>query len=191
VPDPTPPAWRTIGQLADLVGGWCWVEGRLFELTGAWAGDPGAGAEPGTDPGADPEIDVFFAAASRAHAGVAAQWRDRLPVRAGVEVDGLIVPPSGPEAASLSLLEAAQGPLARLAGLVLVVLPHLVRTYGLHLAAANPASEAPVMAVLGPARRNGSAEVRRGRFLLQRVGGADGLTPEAAELVRNLEQVGP
>ncbi len=29
--------WRDVGQLARVVGAYCWVEHRLFSLAGGWA----------------------------------------------------------------------------------------------------------------------------------------------------------
>jgi hypothetical protein len=182
VPSARPASFRTIGELAELVGGFCWVEGRLFELSGEWASQP--------EPGADPEINVYFAALSRHHGDLAARWSDRLPVRAGVNPAALVVTPDGPEDANLSLLAQATDPLARLAGLVEVVLPDLLGAYAALLAHASPVSEAPVMALLGPARLTGSGEVDRGRALIERLTGETGVTGAAADVVRNLVTAG-
>jgi len=32
--------WRTIDELGALVGAYCWLEHRIFEVTGAWATGP-------------------------------------------------------------------------------------------------------------------------------------------------------
>jgi hypothetical protein len=162
VPDPGSAGWRTIGALAELVGGYCWVEGRLFELTGVWASDPDT--EDGPPWG--PEFRVFLAAASRYHGEMAARWYERLPVRAGVDPGALVVPPVGPDTDQLHSLASETWSVARLTGLVQVYLPRVMRAYRSHLVGANPASEGPVMAVLGPALRSGSEEIARGRSLL-------------------------
>ncbi len=39
--DAGPRAWRGIDELAGLVGAYCWVENRIFEVSGAWATDGG------------------------------------------------------------------------------------------------------------------------------------------------------
>jgi hypothetical protein len=150
--------WGTIGELAARVGGYCWVENYLFEVTGAWAG-----VADHESPW-DADFRVFFAAASLQHADLAARWRDRLPVRAGIDRDALVVPPAGALASHLHALDAGTG-FEKLLALVRGYLPHLVRGYSQHLAVANPASDAPVMAVLGEARRTGSDEMGRGQFL--------------------------
>ena len=150
--------WGTIGELAARVGGYCWVENYLFEVTGAWAG----AAE--SDSPWDAEFRVFFAASSMQHADLAARWSDRLPVRAGIDRDALVLPPAGALTSHLHALDAGTG-FEKLLGLVRGYLPHLVRGYSHHLAVANPASDAPVMTVLGEARRTGSDEVGRGQAL--------------------------
>jgi hypothetical protein len=175
----TDQSWRTIGQLAELVGAYCWVERRLFALTGEWASAPEGEAE----------TRLFFATASRRHAELAQRWCDRLPVRAGVERAALISPPA-PAAAALDRLQAEPGARGRLAGLVGVVLPRLVAAYGDHLSHASPVSEGPVLAVLGPARRTGSEEIESGLALLERLsgpGGATGIGAEGAAVTADLE----
>jgi hypothetical protein len=152
--------WRTIGALAETVGAYCWIERRLFALTGAWATEPVA---PG--PADQPELSVFLATASRQHAELAGRFYDRLPVRAGVDRHALVGPGPGPAAAVLERLAAEPHPLRRLAGLLTVVLPRLVASYEADLAQASPVREAPVMAVLGAARRLGAEEIRAGRLL--------------------------
>jgi hypothetical protein len=166
--------WRTIGQLADLVGAYCWVEHRLFELTGHWA------SAPDQTPG---EQRVFLAGVSRHHAEVAARWWDRLPVRAGVDPTTLVTEPTGPLAESLRLLGAETDPSRRLAGLTGVVLPHLLTTYEEHRTQATPVSQAPVLDVLAEAARAGAAEVSVGQALCELEKGPEGVE-FAAELER-------
>jgi hypothetical protein len=158
------PSWRGIDDLARRVGAYCWAEHRVFELTGRWAS--GAG---------DPEIRVFFSVASARHAAWSAQWRDRLPVRAGVDVAALVAAPGPGAAEAASLLEGQEDPVLQLAGLVTVLLPGLRSAYGAHLAQASPVSEGPVIAVLGQIGWAGDTEVAQGRALLEdRLGLAEG-----------------
>ena len=146
----------TLDQLMARCGTYCWVEHRLFALTGQWASDEG-----------DPECRVLFSTMSRQHALVASQWRDRLPVRAGIDPEALVVPPAGPMGPALDVLEAQTDVFLRLAGLVEVVLPRLRATYGEHLARASAVRQAPVMAVLRYARLVGAAEISSGHALVQ------------------------
>jgi hypothetical protein len=81
-----------------------------------------------------------------------------------VDRDALVVPPASALTSHLHTLDAGTG-FKKLIGLVRGYLPPLVRAYSYHLSVANPASDAPVMAVLGEGRRTGSDEVRRGQSL--------------------------
>ena len=58
--------WRGIDELARLIGAYCWVENRLFALTGTWASAPAA-------PAPDAEIRVLLNEMSAQHAAVAVQ----------------------------------------------------------------------------------------------------------------------
>jgi hypothetical protein len=161
---------RDINQLAELVGRYCWLEHRLFVLTGTAAS--ASAVVPG-DPG-EAECRVWFAATSRRHGVLAAGWTEHLPVRAGVDREALVAPPPG---ALPGLLEdlataAAAEPARGLAGLVAGVLPALAATYGLHLEASSPVSEAPVMEGLVEARRVVLGEIRGGVALLEGLPGA-------------------
>jgi hypothetical protein len=148
-------SWWGIEDLARRVGAYCWAEHRVFELTGRWASGTG-----------DPEIRLFFSTASAHHAALAGHWRDRLPVRAGVDVAALVTAPYAAAAEAASLLEDQSAPLLQLGGLANVVLPHLRSAYAAHLARAAPVSEGPVMAVLRLIEWSGGIEMARGRALL-------------------------
>ncbi|HXB37924.1 MAG TPA: hypothetical protein VNU75_09485 [Acidimicrobiales bacterium] len=157
-------AWRTIDELAALVGAYCWLEQRIFEVTGAWATAPGAVDEVA-------ELRVWTAAASRRHGVLAGRWAERLPVRAGVEAAALVAAPAGPRglAEAFEELEATKEPMVGVCALVETVLPWVGGVYESHLEIATPVSEASVKAVLVEARREGSAEIHSGRSLLGRL----------------------
>ncbi len=152
--------WHPIGQLAERVGAYCWVERRLFTLMGGWAG-----GETGVAAGS--AATVWLATASRRHGALAERWRDRLPVRAGVDRAELMVAPGGALGGVLERLAAEASGVDRVHGLVEVVLPRLLTTYEGHLASGTPVSEGPVLAVLEEARREGSVEVQVGQSLLK------------------------
>jgi hypothetical protein len=173
--------FRTIGDLAVRCGNYCWLEYRLFELTGRAAS---AGTPPGS-PAVEAEIRVFFSVMAARHAFLAAQWRDRLPVRAGVDANALVVTPPGHVGAALDLLGTAPGPLFVLGGLVGQILPRLLLAYGDDAAHASAVSEAPVRAVLGMAQLLLGEELRDGRTLLSR--GAEGAA--AARKVAEFEDL--
>jgi hypothetical protein len=168
-------AWRTIEELAALVGAYCWIEQRIFEVTGAWATGPG----PMDDDIA--ELRVWAAATSRRHGTLAGRWAERLPARAGVEPASLVTAPSGPAgvAEAFGELGGTKELAAGAAALVETVLPWVGGVFSSHLAVAIPVSEASVMEVLVEGRREASAEIRGGRTLLGRL-------PEARTPSRHL-----
>jgi hypothetical protein len=157
--------WRSIDELAALVGAYCWLEHRLFELTGGWAARRGDGDGPDASVA---ECRVWCAAASRRHGSLAGHWAERLPVRAGVDAAALVNPPGEPMVAAFEEL-AASDIRAGFGVLVETVLPWVGGLYASHLERANPASEAPVMEVLVEARRAFDGETWGAQSLLQRL----------------------
>lgn len=120
----------TIRAAAVRLGAYRWVEQRLFELTGAWAGAPGLGDAA--------RVHLFEASAQ--HAWHAQLWADRLPVLAGVDPERLTRPVGGWAPALLAALEPGKVPepnpgaeeargLRFVAGLAVEVLPRLVGSY--------------------------------------------------------------
>jgi hypothetical protein len=157
--------WRSIDDLAALVGAYCWLEHRLFELSGRWA------TEPGVWDGAEAilaECRLWCAASSRRHGALAGRWAEHLPVRAGVDAAALVVAPDGALASALEELAATE-PVGGVDLLVTTVLPRLDDVYAAHLARASPVNEAPVMEVLVEARRAAAGEIRGGQSLLRRL----------------------
>jgi hypothetical protein len=166
--------WRGIDDLAELVGVYCWVENRIFELSGAWASEPGGGAATGLEPA----LRVWCAGVSRRHGLLAARWFERLPLRAGVDRADLVTAPAGPLAGALDAVAATPDARARVAALVLTVLPGLQAVYGAHRRTARLVSEASVLEVLTGAHRDLAGEISGGRSLLE--ASAAGLTRDAA-----------
>jgi len=169
------PTFRSIGELAELCGHYCWVERRVFELTGSRAsrpqiGDPESGdPEAGDAEAGDPEVRVALSEMSARHGQFAAQWHDRLPVRAGVDAEALIDPPPGPVGEALDLIAAAPHLVLVLGGLATQFLPWLRDAYDRDLAQASPVSEAPVRALLEWGALSLGREIRLAGLLLQRL----------------------
>jgi hypothetical protein len=160
----------TIEQLAERCGHFCWVEGRLFELAGSRASAPGTEQGDAGDVGAgDAEVRLYLSVLAARHAFLAAQWRDRLPVRAGIDAAALVVSPPGPAEEVLDLCAAEPELVLVLGGLVEQVLPALLDSYDRHLARTSVVREAPVRAVLELAGLLGRPEVAGGRALLRRM----------------------
>ncbi|HEY2564846.1 MAG TPA: hypothetical protein VGI44_14115 [Acidimicrobiales bacterium] len=137
---------------ASLVGGYRWIEQRLFELLGGWAAEA-----------TRPELRVHLDAQSVRHAWHASMWADRLPVRDGVSADELTVAPSAAARVLDVLGQPASGATGaettgsettgsettqQLAALYRVVLPRLVTGYSDHLRASAPVSDGPVIRAL-------------------------------------------
>jgi hypothetical protein len=171
--DAGPRAWRGIDELAGLVGAYCWVENRIFEVSGAWATDGPRDPEGGLAP----VLRVWCAGVSRRHGLLAARWAERLPVRAGVDRAALMRAPAGPLAGALGAMAAT--PLARegVETLVQSVFPRLRAVYGLHRHTASPVSEASVLEVLAAAQQDLTAEIRSGRAHLEE--GPEAVTRDA------------
>jgi len=178
VDGPAPAPWRGIDELAALVGAYCWLEQRIFAITGAWAtrhpsGVEGAGADADALGGSGlPELRVWCAATSQRHAALAARWAERLPVRAGVDRDALIAAPAGPLAAGLDELASETDLCRGVTALVQGLLPGLDAIYGAHRRTASPVREGSVLEVLAGAHREVAAEIRGGRSLIEGFGAA-------------------
>jgi hypothetical protein len=173
--------WRGIDELARLIGTYCWVENRIFELSGVWA----TGTSDGPWGGLEPAQRVWCAGVSRRHGLLAASWAERLPVRAGVDRGGLVAAPAGPLAGGLDALAGASEARVGLAVMVETVLPRLQAVYGVHRQAASPVSEASVLEVLTGAQRALTAEITGGRALVE--GSAEGVARDAS-LGRRIER---
>ncbi len=146
--------FRTIGELAEACGHFCWVETELFEVTGRWASGDGPA-----------EWRLFSSITAAQHADLASRWRSRLPVRVGVDQATLIRPPE----AQVSALTALGGhPIdAGLPVLLQEILPELISQYRSLLNGAAPVREAPVMALLTSAMGVHEGTIERGKKLLQ------------------------
>ncbi len=169
--------WRTIDELGALVGAYCWLEHRIFEVTGAWAAGPVNGHA---------ELRVWSAAISRRHGALAARWAECLPVRAGIDPAALVTAPAGPKGLAEAFVElgATTGSGGGVCALVETVLPWVGGVYGSHLAVATPVTEGSVMEVLVEARRGGSADIRGGQALLGRSPGAGKPSRHLAEVFK-------
>jgi len=177
--------FRTIGELAERCGHYCWIEEALFALLGdrACRSEASHHGRP-----VDPEVRVVLSEMAVRRAFLASQWRDRLPVRAGLDADALVVPPPGPLAGAVDLLVAEPDPHLVLAGVVGPLLPRILEAYRADLAQASPVSEAPVRAVLDGAIRSTASDIAGGRLLLERgVEQGEGAR-ELAKFTRNLER---
>jgi hypothetical protein len=89
----------------------------------------------------EPAVAVALAAQAHHHAWHAGLWADRLPRVAHLDHDELTAPPGPGAAAVVDALAAAEGTVARLAGLGRVVLPRLTAALDAHLERASPVAD--------------------------------------------------
>jgi hypothetical protein len=129
-----------LDKQSQVIGGYQWIERRLFEVLGGWVLSE-----------AVPEARLMFDVYSQQHAWHAELWSQRLPVLDGLDPATLTLPPSVEVDSMITLLAgggpgaAAGGTLLRLVGLARVVLPRLIAGYGLHLRRAAPVADGPVV----------------------------------------------
>ena len=136
---------------ARMIGGYRWVEFRMFEVLGRWVVNE-----------TQPEARLMFDVQSRHHAWHAQLWADRLP-----SVDGVIDPDlmtvahgAGTEEffSTLGGVRGGEpgggGTLLRLVALARVVLPRLCCGYALHLRKAVSVSDSAVVRALRLALRD-------------------------------------
>jgi hypothetical protein len=168
-----PTAWRSLEDLARVVGWYAWTEHRLFEVTGAWAAVP-------TDAAVAPDVRVWCAAASRRHGALVGEWVTHLPVRAGVDAAALVTAPPGGLLQAFEALEAVRPAGGGVTVLVEAALPGLDRLYARHLGTAAPAGEAPVIESLVSARASLAGERAAGKALLSGMRAGSSVDPVLA-----------
>lgn len=159
---PTPSVALSIEDSARLVGAYVWVERRLFEVLGGFAGTETL-----------PAAALFFDVRAQHHAWHAVLLAEQLPEVPGLDHDALTVPPASGAAQALGSLAAAPEAVGRLAGLVRVVLPRLVAGYRTHLALVAPVADAPLERALRLVVHDEVDALLEGEALLERLGAAD------------------
>jgi hypothetical protein len=160
---PADPVMLDLHRAARLVGAYCAIERRLFELTGSLASE----AE------MPPEVQVYLDSLSMEHAWHAELWADRLPVVSGIDAAALVEVPR-PAKEVLDGIGSA-GPAEQMVGLFRVVLPRLIASYADHEASASAASEQPNLRALRLVVRDEVEALVTGEALVQAFLG----TPEA------------
>lgn len=168
----------SLDETGRLVGGFAWVELRLFEVVGGWV--------PTTR---QPEVVAHLAAASRRHAARAEVWLGHRPVVADREADDLVVAPTAGAAAALAALAEVPDPdgadddvtVARLAGLYRVVVPRLQESYATALEVVSPIADPSLRRSLRTVVAESAEDAATGERLLQALAvGPDDRTATAA-----------
>lgn len=170
----------TLQEAGARLGGYRWLERRLFEVTGRWAADDEV-----------PAAQLYFDRLSTEHGWHAELWAERLPVLDGIDPEALTKPPDGAAAEVLARLEEAgrapEQTVVRLAGLARVVLPRLVGTYRAHLEATTPAADRPVARALRLVLADVRPAWEEGEALLERLLGGAADAERAAQSQLELE----
>jgi hypothetical protein len=122
---------------AQTIGGYVWLEERLFEILGGWV--PAV---------VEPAIKLRFAAESHHHAWHASLWRDRLPELAGMAPESFVGPADEATAAFVAALAASATTLEKMVGVYRVALPRQAASYTRHRSEVSPLSDAPTIRAL-------------------------------------------
>jgi hypothetical protein len=138
--DPTSRAPLPLDASARLIGRYCWIEMRLFEILGGWVPDV-------------PELDakLQLATRSRHHGEHAELWHGLVPTIGGEPAGRFVEPPSPGFAAFLDAVSEPTGPgstVERLVGAHRVLLPHALATYERHLSGASGPADRPTARAL-------------------------------------------
>jgi hypothetical protein len=142
---------------ARVIGGYAWIEERLFEILGAWV--------PSVP---EPEVKLRLAADSHHHAWHASLWRARLPELREFEPEQFVAPPGRSVEAFVIGLQSSPTTVEKLAGAYRVLLPRLVAAYQRHLARASAVTDGPTIRALGLVLADDLADWRDGELLIQR-----------------------
>jgi hypothetical protein len=141
------PAWSIEGTAIRL-GGYAWVEQRLFEVLGGLVRTGGS-----------PRVAMVALAHASHHAWHAELWRARIPILAHLAVGSLVVPPSA------EVADALEGP-GESSMVYRVVLPGLVEVYARHLDRARPVADGPVIRALELVLADERRDLSEGQALL-------------------------
>jgi hypothetical protein len=162
---------ETIEDSGRRIGRHAWVEARLFELVGRWAGTV-----------AEPRSRALFGRQSAHHAWHVELWHGLLPALPHLAATQLVAP-DGADAemvATLAALDEADdgetpaGALARLVALHREALPRVLATYDDHLAHTTPVTDGPTVRVLRLVRTDLAEDLTAGLELAEALGSPPG-----------------
>ena len=164
---------------ARLVGGYAWLERRLFEVIGGWvASTP------------EPAVAALFDAHALHHAWYSSVFTDRLPhVREIVEDQVVVAPDAGSAALLDGLADGGTGTIERLSGTYRMVVPLLLVTYTDHLGRLTPVADEPLRRWLGMVITDLSADWVAGESLLRSLVGTSAEVDRAVAVQARLESI--
>lgn len=136
----TPEDPLTLEDSARRIGGYLWLEMRLFEVLGSWVPHV-------------PERDVKLRIAAHAHhhGWHAELWHTRLPRFGDHTEESLVAPAHEGWQTLMTAVSEPEGPsttIEKLVGVYRVLLPRKIATYRAHLARTDPVTDASVSRTL-------------------------------------------
>jgi hypothetical protein len=164
---------------ARLVGHYCWIEMRAFEILGAWTASV-----------PEPSVKVTLATHSRQHGWHAELWHDLLPLIGETGVDAFVAPPGRAHATFVEAVAAPEAPeltIEKLVGAYRVLVPRLVGAYRHHLDLASPISDGPTIRALRLVLSDERDHWHEGEALLQAQLRSNGDVDRASSRQRELE----
>jgi hypothetical protein len=153
-------AFTDLHARAGRIGQWVWIERRVFECFGSWAGTTEL-----------PAVAAHFGEMSRRHGWHAELFFDRLPELASVDAEGLVSSPGRATDAFFDGLTAIAEPVAlgRLVAASRVLLPMLLTGYRAAAASSSAVAEPSLRRWLDIVVRDDVDEWCRGQDLLSEV----------------------
>ncbi|MDQ6616771.1 MAG: hypothetical protein M3083_18995 [Actinomycetota bacterium] len=148
---------QSLVDAARIMGGYVWLEERLFEILGAWV--------PSVP---EPEVKLRLAADSHHHAWHASLWRQRLPQLHELPTEQLVAPAADRPGlvAMMTALQSSPTTIEKVAAVYRVVLPHQVDAYQRHLERASALSDGPTIRALQLVLADELADWRAGECLI-------------------------
>lgn len=150
------PSALGVEATARRIGHALWVEERLFQVVGSWIVSA-------------PDIVVKerLAAHCHQHAAHVASWTERLPRATGVDGPSMVESPGTGVETALERMSAPTDTLARLAGLVRVVVPRLIAAHTFHRNVTNSVTDGPTATLLESVIGDLTNEWRDGELMIE------------------------
>ncbi|MGH9125941.1 MAG: hypothetical protein ACRDZ8_14620 [Acidimicrobiales bacterium] len=169
--------WSLLGA-ARVIGGYVWLEERLFEIVGGWV--------PSVP---EPAVKLRFEADSHHHAWHASLWRERLPALREVEPDAFVAPATPPLEQALSSVAQSATTVERLVSVYRVLAPRLAVGYQRHQERASAVADGPTIRALDLVLADERRDWQEGEALVQSVLTSSVDVAHAAAWQRRLESL--
>lgn len=169
--------WSLLGA-ARIIGGYVWLEERLFEVVGGWV--PSV---------AEAVVKLRLEADSHHHAWHAALWRERLPVLQEFDPDAFVAAATPTLEQTLAAVAQSVTTVERLVAVYRVLVPRLAVGYQRHLERASAITDGPTMRVLDLVLADERRDWQHGEALVQSVLTTSDDITQAAAWQRRLESL--